>query len=133
MQYKKRDAQAWQGLINDIFAAVPMTQRQFAKEIGVAHNSVHGWLNGRTMPRPKYHFAIIGYCLKHNIENICKKHNLDDLIKPAKKLEKEKRGNFVVIEVPLNLLSGTETMIEIHNELYKIVKIKLKRRWGGFS
>ena len=126
MQGKKLAVRIWQKLINDILAVMPMTQRQFAKEIGVAHNSVHGWRHGRNKPRPEYQLAIVAYCLEHNIENLCEKHGLGNLVKPVKELRKIKQGEFVKVRIPRALLSGTlaAATIEIGGESYKIQKVK---------
>ena len=126
MQGKKLAVRIWQKLINDILAVMPMTQCQFAKEIGVAHNSVHGWRHGRNKPRPEYQLAIVAYCLEHGIENLCEKHGLGNLIKPVKELWKNKQGELVKVRIPHALLSGAlaEAIIEIGGESYKIQKVK---------
>ena len=126
MQGKKLAIRIWQKLINDILAVMPMTQRQFAKEIGVAHNSVHGWRHGRNKPRPEYQLAIVAYCLEHGTENLCEKHGLGNLIKPVKELWKNKQGELVKVRIPHALLSGAlaEAIIEIGGESYKIQKVK---------
>lgn len=129
MQSKKLIVWIWQKLINDILAVMPITQCQFAKEIGVAHNSVHGWRHGRNKPRPEYQLVIVVYCLEHNIENLCEKYGLGNLVKSAKELMKIKQDELIKVRIPRALLSGTlaETIIEIGGESYKIQKTE--RRW----
>ena len=84
MQRKKPDTHAWQKLINDILANTSMTQRQLAKKIKVAPNSIHGWLNGRTRPRPKHQLDLIEYCMDNRLGNLCKKYQMLSLVKEVK-------------------------------------------------
>lgn len=54
--------------IKEIRQSAFMSQRQFAKELGVSFNTVCAWENGYKKPRLSNLKAIKDFCEKHNIK-----------------------------------------------------------------